>query len=163
MTTSGPPWSCSSRGRRDGAGKTTFVDAVTGFVPAGRSWPASPARWSAPRTSSCLDEPAAGLAGYSGVPAVRDVDLELAAGEVLALLGPNGAGKTTVLLTAVGLLTPCPTRAASSTASRWRRTSPWHGAAANGSTTGPAARGDRRLLRRLTGAVTGRPDVPVAG
>jgi branched-chain amino acid transport system ATP-binding protein len=45
-------------------------------------------------------------AGYAGVPAIRDVDLDLAAGEVVALLGPNGAGKTTALLTAVGLLTP---------------------------------------------------------
>jgi branched-chain amino acid transport system ATP-binding protein len=45
-------------------------------------------------------------AGYSGVPALRDFDLELAAGEVVALLGPNGAGKTTALLTAVGLLEP---------------------------------------------------------
>ena len=45
-------------------------------------------------------------AGYAGVPAVRDLDLDLAEGEVLALLGPNGAGKTTALLTAVGLVQP---------------------------------------------------------
>ena len=43
-------------------------------------------------------------AGYDGVPAVRDLDLDLAEGEMLALLGPNGAGKTTTLLTAVGVL-----------------------------------------------------------
>ncbi|MFF0815718.1 ABC transporter ATP-binding protein [Rhodococcus sp. NPDC003318] len=44
-------------------------------------------------------------AGYSqGRPCVRDFDLELQEGEVLALLGPNGAGKTTVLLTLAGLL-----------------------------------------------------------
>jgi branched-chain amino acid transport system ATP-binding protein len=35
---------------------------------------------------------------------VRDVDLEVGAGEVVALLGPNGAGKTTMLLTLAGLL-----------------------------------------------------------
>ncbi|MDH3754025.1 MAG: ABC transporter ATP-binding protein [Acidimicrobiia bacterium] len=37
-------------------------------------------------------------AGYSGVPVVRDLDLTVAAGEIVALLGPNGAGKTTTLL-----------------------------------------------------------------
>ncbi|MBL7499259.1 ATP-binding cassette domain-containing protein [Frankia sp. CNm7] len=43
-------------------------------------------------------------AGYNGVPAVRDLSISVAQGEVLALLGPNGAGKTTTLLAAVGLL-----------------------------------------------------------
>jgi branched-chain amino acid transport system ATP-binding protein len=45
-------------------------------------------------------------AGYAGIPAVRDLDLDLAEGEVLALLGPNGAGKTTTLLTAAGVIRP---------------------------------------------------------
>ena len=45
-------------------------------------------------------------AGYGGIPVVRDMDLTVAAGEVVALLGPNGAGKTTTLLTISGLLTP---------------------------------------------------------
>jgi branched-chain amino acid transport system ATP-binding protein len=49
----------------------------------------------------------AGLdAGYDGVPVVRDLDLEVAAGEVVALLGPNGAGKSTTLRTISGLLSP---------------------------------------------------------
>lgn len=43
-------------------------------------------------------------AGYGGIRAVRDVNLELQAGEVVTLLGPNGAGKTTVLLALTGLL-----------------------------------------------------------
>ncbi len=43
-------------------------------------------------------------AGYDGVPVVRDLDLEVAEGEVVALLGPNGAGKTTSLLTISGIL-----------------------------------------------------------
>ncbi|GJM39183.1 MAG: ABC transporter ATP-binding protein [Acidimicrobiales bacterium] len=43
-------------------------------------------------------------AGYNGVPVVRGLDLEVAAGEVVALLGPNGAGKTTTLRTISGLL-----------------------------------------------------------
>jgi branched-chain amino acid transport system ATP-binding protein len=46
------------------------------------------------------------VAGYAGVPVVRDLDLHVEAGEVVALLGPNGAGKTTTLLTLSGLLKP---------------------------------------------------------
>ena len=43
-------------------------------------------------------------AGYDGVAVVRDLDLEVSSGEVVALLGPNGAGKTTTLRTVSGLL-----------------------------------------------------------
>jgi branched-chain amino acid transport system ATP-binding protein len=43
-------------------------------------------------------------AGYNGSPVVRDLNLEVRAGEVVALLGPNGAGKTTTLATIAGLL-----------------------------------------------------------
>ncbi len=42
--------------------------------------------------------------GYDGVPVVRDLDLHVGEGEVVALLGPNGAGKTTTLLTTSALL-----------------------------------------------------------
>lgn len=45
-------------------------------------------------------------AGYSGLAVVRDLELRVDAGEVVALLGPNGAGKTTTLLTISGLLAP---------------------------------------------------------
>src|SRR5690242_18519853 len=40
---------------------------------------------------------------YDGVsPAVRDLSLEVAPGELLTLLGPSGAGKTTVLMLLAG-------------------------------------------------------------
>jgi branched-chain amino acid transport system ATP-binding protein len=42
--------------------------------------------------------------GYNGVPVVRDLDLHVDAGEIVALLGANGAGKTTTLLTVSALL-----------------------------------------------------------
>ena len=48
---------------------------------------------------------ARGLAsGYGDVPVLRDVELELAPGEIVALLGANGAGKTTTILTLAGEL-----------------------------------------------------------
>jgi ABC-type branched-subunit amino acid transport system ATPase component len=40
------------------------------------------------------------------MPVVRDVDVHVDAGEVVALLGPNGAGKTTTLLALAGELPP---------------------------------------------------------
>ena len=43
-------------------------------------------------------------AGYDNIAVVRDLDLVVRPGEVVALLGPNGAGKTTTLLTISGLL-----------------------------------------------------------
>ena len=48
-----------------------------------------------------------GVTTYRGfVPAVRDVSVNVAEGEVVSLLGSNGAGKTTMLLTISGILRP---------------------------------------------------------
>jgi len=45
-------------------------------------------------------------AGYGRTTVLREVDLAVRPGSVVALLGPNGAGKTTLLRVAAGLLTP---------------------------------------------------------
>ena len=45
-------------------------------------------------------------AGYGGIPVVRNLNLRVHKGEIVALLGPNGAGKTTTLLTISGILRP---------------------------------------------------------
>ncbi|MEO8632418.1 MAG: ABC transporter ATP-binding protein [Chloroflexota bacterium] len=43
---------------------------------------------------------------YGATPVVVDVDLEVAAGEVVALVGRSGAGKTTILRLVAGLIAP---------------------------------------------------------
>ena len=45
-------------------------------------------------------------AGYDAAAVVRDLDLHVGRGEVVALLGPNGAGKTTTLRAISGLVRP---------------------------------------------------------
>jgi len=43
---------------------------------------------------------------YDGKPAVRNLELDIPAGELFGFLGPNGAGKTTTLKMTAGLLRP---------------------------------------------------------
>jgi ABC-type Fe3+/spermidine/putrescine transport system ATPase subunit len=43
---------------------------------------------------------------YGAMPAVDDLNLEVASGELLALLGPSGCGKTTTMRMLAGLLAP---------------------------------------------------------
>lgn len=45
-------------------------------------------------------------AAYGDLPALWEVSLDVAQGEIVALIGPNGAGKTTLLRTIVGLHRP---------------------------------------------------------
>ena len=43
---------------------------------------------------------------YGAIQAVKGIDLEVAAGELVSLIGSNGAGKTTTLNTIAGILRP---------------------------------------------------------
>ena len=56
--------------------------------------------------SQTLIEAAGVSTGYGKMAVVRDLDLRVESGEVVALIGSNGAGKTTTLLTLAGELTP---------------------------------------------------------
>ncbi|WP_254878738.1 ABC transporter ATP-binding protein [Streptomyces sp. NA04227] len=44
--------------------------------------------------------------GRPGRPALREVDLEVAAGQIVTVVGPSGCGKSTLLRTLAGLLAP---------------------------------------------------------
>jgi len=57
-----------------------------------------------PEVRECLLRIEDGFISYGDLTVVRGVDLEVAAGEVVALLGPNGAGKTSTLLGLIGAL-----------------------------------------------------------
>jgi ABC-2 type transport system ATP-binding protein len=74
-----------------------------------------------PRGSEAKAEPAVALTGVTkvfpvpfqrrAVVAVRDLKLEVAAGQIYGLLGPNGSGKSTTLKIILGLVRPTRGRA----------------------------------------------------
>jgi branched-chain amino acid transport system ATP-binding protein len=43
---------------------------------------------------------------YGGIPAVRNLSLQVGRGEVVGLVGPNGAGKSSTLLAIMGVVAP---------------------------------------------------------
>jgi energy-coupling factor transport system ATP-binding protein len=69
-----------------------------------------PLEGAATRVQPATGEPLARLSGVGvrrgAVTALRDVDLEIGTGEVVALMGRNGSGKSTLLAAMVGQLTP---------------------------------------------------------
>ncbi len=46
------------------------------------------------------------VAGYGGIPVLRDISIKLAPGEIVGLLGANNAGKTTLINGLSGLVKP---------------------------------------------------------
>ncbi len=68
------------------------------------------AKRSAPITQTATNGVVASLARvskrYGKVQALKEVSLEVRAGEIVAVLGPNGAGKTTAVSLMLGLLAP---------------------------------------------------------
>jgi energy-coupling factor transporter ATP-binding protein EcfA2 len=67
--------------------------------------------YTAPQLSAARNGPLVefrdvGFAYEPETPVLRDVNLAIRAGDVIAVLGPNGAGKTTLVKHAIGLLKP---------------------------------------------------------
>ncbi len=61
---------------------------------------------------------------YGDTYALRDLDLDVAEGEVLGFLGPNGAGKTTTIRLLLGLIRPTSGRAERTNSAAARSASP---------------------------------------
>src|SRR5437773_2283272 len=72
------------------------------------TWPRPISAPAAPRWRSPMSEPALELDAvdvrYGAVPAVRELTLDVARGEIVGLIGPNGAGKSTTLHAIMGVV-----------------------------------------------------------
>jgi ABC-type branched-subunit amino acid transport system ATPase component len=82
------------------------VTAYLGRKPAAVAVAETPVRKARSLTAAPLLKLNSVVSGYEGSSVLRDVDLEVGEGEVVALLGRNGVGKTTTLRTIIGALKP---------------------------------------------------------
>jgi len=87
----------------DPAGRRSAAVAVSGVS---RVYPARAGRDGLARGRGPARGRTAGAAGDRSVPALADVSLRAAAGEVVAVVGPSGCGKTTLLELICGLQRP---------------------------------------------------------
>ena len=97
--------------------------------------------------------------GYGTVPVIVDLNLSLAAGEVVALLGANGAGKTTTLLSLSGEL---PLMAGEVRIEGQKQTGPLHKRARRGLAYVPEERSVFRGISALDNLRAGGVDVAAA-
>ena len=89
------------------AGYWAEVDGVRAARPRSRNMPRMTAVENLPATGIQLRGLVKSFRTPDGlVQAVREVDIEIGAGETLALLGPNGAGKSTTIDMLLGLTKP---------------------------------------------------------
>ncbi len=91
---------------------------------------------------------------FGGLAALRNLDLEIAQGEIIGLIGPNGAGKTTAFNAITGLVKPSEGRVIFRGEDITARQAPWI-----------ARRGIARTFQniRLYGDLTVTENVMVAG